>query len=158
MTDKIISQTLERFFKNFNQSVSFQKQEIILRPETDPRRVYFLQQGYVRLYSLTDLGKEITLNIFKPGTYFSMIWAIGNISNHFFFESITKVEVWVAPKDKLQQFLQNNPQILMDLTRRIMVGLDGVLTRQNYLVFSSAQTRVATALVLLAKKIGRAHV
>jgi len=60
---------IRSFFETFPQ-VSYKKEEIILRPDDPMPYVYYVESGYIRMYCLLPDGKELTLNIFKPGAYF----------------------------------------------------------------------------------------
>ena len=145
---------LENFFSQFK-LLRYRKGEVIFRAEDDPPGVFYLKQGYVRLYSLSDQGRELTFNIFKPGSYFSMMWALGGSPNGYFFEALTPVEVWRAPKDRLIEFIKKEPEVLFELTRRILVGLNGILAIMQSLLFGNGHTRVASVLLVAAKRFGK---
>jgi CRP/FNR family transcriptional regulator len=146
---------LDKFFIGFKPVRLYKKGEIIIRAGDIPNGVFYLKKGFVRLYSISSEGQEITFNIFKPGSYFPMFWAIGNSSNTYFFEAMTNIEVCRAPKNELIKFLKKEPEILFELTRRILVGLDGLLTMAEYRLFGSAYTRVASVILICAKRFGR---
>lgn len=145
---------LESFFAQFK-SIHFKKKEIILHPEENPENIFYLKTGFVRMYSVSEKGKELTLNIFKPEAYFPMTWAIGQIPNNYFFETMTEADLCRVPKKELISFLKTEPVILYDLTRRILVGLSGILIRLEYLLFGDARSRVASSLLLSARRFGK---
>jgi len=146
---------LDRFFDQFNSAHLYKKGEIILRADDNPSGVYYLKKGFVRLYAISREGQEITFNIFKPGSYFSMMWAIANTTNHHFFEAMTAVELQRAPKEKLLEFIKSQPDVLFELTRRILIGLSGLITEMEYLLFGNANIKVASVILLLAKRFGQ---
>lgn len=127
---------------------------MVLRADDDPPGVLYLKSGFVRLYSISPNGQEITFNIYKPSTFFPMTWAIGNSPNTYFFEAITPVEVWRAPKDKFLEFIKKEPDLLFDLTRRVFLGMDGLLTEIEYLLFGNAHIKIASILFILARRFG----
>jgi len=127
-----------------------------LHAEDTPQGVYYLKDGYVRLFSVSDLGKELSLNIFKPGSFFPMTWAIADVPNRYFFEALTDVAVLRMPKDEVVEFLKREPDILLDLTRRILVGLEATLARIQYLISGSASEKVAATILMLGKRFGKA--
>ena len=145
----------EQFFSQFNHVQLYKKNEIILRPNEEPKEVYFLKKGYVRLYLLAQTGQEITFNIFKPGTYFSMIGAIGNLPNFYFFEALTDVTLFGAPHGELIKFIKNNPRFLFSLTKRAFIGLDGIVRLTQSLLTGKAPERVASILLVLARRFGK---
>src|SRR4030065_72904 len=103
---------LDTFFERFK-TLRFRKREIILGAEEEPKGVFFIKSGYVRSYSISEEGREFTLNIYKEGTYSPATWALAEIPNTYFFEAMTPVELTKAPKEELLVFLRANPEILM---------------------------------------------
>jgi len=148
-----ISSKLNDFFSQFP-SFSYQKNEVILRAEDTPQGVYFVKNGYIRLYMLSLDGRELTFNIFKPGSFFSMMWAISNLPNSFYFQAMTEVDLYRAPKDKLVAHLKSNPDALFDLTQRILSGMDGLIAQMEFLLFGNAATRVISTILTSAKRFG----
>ncbi|MCL4417203.1 MAG: Crp/Fnr family transcriptional regulator [Patescibacteria group bacterium] len=148
-----LTQKLEKFFSKYK-SINYKKGEVILRPEDIPLGVFYIKSGYVKLYSVSDEGNELTLNIFKPHTYFSMMWTISDIKNSLFFEAMTNTELLRAPKEDVVKFLKSEPEILFDLTRRLLIGLDAILTRMDYLLLGDARSRVMSTVLSLIERFG----
>jgi CRP-like cAMP-binding protein len=145
--------SLEDFFSRFT-SIEFQKGDLLIRALENPPGIYYLRSGYVRLYSITETDNELTLNIFKPGSFFPMIWALGNLDNTFFFEALSPVSAWRAPKDQVVKFLRNQPTVFFDLTRRLTVGFNGLINHLGYLLSNNAQSKVISVLLMLARRFG----
>ena len=68
---------------------------------------------------------------------------------------MTPVELTKAPKEELLGFLRANPERLMDLTTRLLVGLNGLLVRIEHLLSKDAYHKVASAVFLAGKRFGR---
>ncbi|KKR59846.1 MAG: hypothetical protein UU19_C0049G0004 [Candidatus Curtissbacteria bacterium GW2011_GWD1_40_8] len=128
---------------------------MILRAQEEPKEVYFLKKGFVRLYLIALTGREITFNIYKPGTYFPMIWAIGNLPNFYFFESLTDTVVYRAPREKLLELVKNNPKLLFALTKRTYIGLDGIVRLTQALLTENARGKLISVLLVLGRRFGR---
>lgn len=146
---------IEGFFNQFDTKRTYNKKEVIVRADDNPPGVFYLKEGYARLYTVSPTGQELTLNIFKPGSYFSMMWAIGETRNTYFFEALTKIELLKAPKEALVEFVRQEPEVLFELTRRILIGLDGLLGVMESLMFGNAYNKVAMVLVIAAKRFGK---
>ncbi len=151
--DSVLTEKLEKFFSAYR-LLLLKKGELVIRPDDNPQGVYFLRNGYVRMYSIFEDGRELTLNIFKPQTYFSMIWTIGNLENTYYFQAMTEAELARAPKEQFLEFIKGNPEIMFDVTRRVLIGLDGLLTNVLHLLSGTAEKRVVAALFLSAKRFG----
>ncbi len=146
---------IEHFFNKFDTKRIYNKKEIIVRADDIPPGVFYLKEGYARLYTVSATGQELTLNIFKPGSYFSMMWAIGETQNTYYFEALTKIELLKAPKEALVEFVRQEPEVLFELTRRILIGLDGLLGVMESLMFGNSYNKVAIVLVIAAKRFGK---
>lgn len=145
---------LEDFFSKYK-LFRYQKGEAILRPGDTPQGVYLIKKGYVRLYSISENGEELTLIIFKPNDFFPLMWAINNTENTEYLEAMTSVEIWRSPKDKFLEFIKTNPDVFFELTSRILVRLGGLLERMQYLVFGSAYEKVASILLICVERFGK---
>lgn len=84
-----------------------------------------------------------------------MMWAIGQTQNTYYFEALTKIELWRAPKEALIEFIRQDPEVLFELTRRILIGLDGLLGVMESLLFGNASNKIATVLMIAAKRFGK---
>ncbi|MEX2028000.1 MAG: Crp/Fnr family transcriptional regulator [Candidatus Curtissbacteria bacterium] len=146
---------LDRFFSKFR-LLHFKKGEAILRPGDVPGGVFYLKKGYVRLYSVSKNGEELTLIIFKPGDLFPITWAINDTLNLYFLEAMTVVEVRKAPREGFLSFARGSPEIYFELSSRMMSRLDGLLRRMEYLVFGNAYAKVASIILICAERFGEA--
>jgi CRP-like cAMP-binding protein len=145
----------ETFFAQFKNLQKFKKNQLILSPAAEPSGIFFVKSGYVRLYLISESGKELTLNIFKPETYFSMIWALNDVPNIYFYESLTDVILLKAPKEEIVKYVQDNPGVLYDLTKRTLMGLDGMTRLMESLVTGNAYQQIASVLLVLARRFGK---
>lgn len=148
-----IEQKLGLFFKQFK-PLYYAKGQILIRPDDIPSGVFFLKRGYVRDYTISDSGEELTLIIFKPGDIFPLPWAINKEPIIRFLEAITPIEVWRTPREQFLGFLKKEPKVLLGLTSLIMVRFSGLLERMKYLVFGNAYTKVISILLICAKRFG----
>jgi len=145
----------ENFFTQFKAAQKFKKNQLILGPSAEPSGIFYLKSGFVRLYLVSESGKELTLNIFKPGTYFSMIWALNNTPNIYFYESLTEVLLLKAPKAEVVEFVESNPSVLYDLAKRTLSGLDGMTRLMEALLTGNANQQIASVLLVLVRRFGK---
>lgn len=148
-----VAKKLEDFFSQFKYQ-QYKKGEILVRADDDPQGIFYLTDGFVKMYAISKKGDEIVLNIYKPISFFPMTWAINNAPNMYYFEAITDVAVWRAPKEKVVEFLKSNPDVLYDLMSRVYQGIDGVLRRMTYLMAGNAYSRLITELLIQVKRFG----
>ena len=149
----MITEKVRSFFSKYPVT-AYKREEIILRPDDPVPYVYYVVSGFVRMYCLLPDGKELTLNIFKPDTYFPVFLILGNSANTYYYQTITPVQLKRTPKAEVLTFLQREPDVLFDFTSRISVGVNGLLSNIQYLLFGPASGRVASVLLILSRRFG----
>lgn len=154
MAGKSPLKKLEDFFAQF-QAIRYKKGETIVHAYDTPPGVFYLKNGYVRIYSISEEGKELTLIIFKPEDFFPITWAISGLPNTYSSEAITQTLVFRAPKANFQTFIKRNPDVFYELTTRMLVRLRGLMTRMEYMTFGSAYQKVASILAICAERFSR---
>jgi len=153
MTSLSIRQKIETFFTRYP-SVEYKKENILMQPDDDVLHIYYLRTGFVRMYSLMPDGKEFTINIFKPGSYFPLFLAFSGSKNTYFYEALTPIECNKIPKQEVIGFVKNNADVLFDFTTRISSGMHGLLHAMQYQLFGPVHKRLSATLFLLAKQFG----
>jgi len=143
----------ERFYKQFPIR-TYKKNEVLIRADDEPLGIFCLKKGYVRQYSISEEGMELTPHILKPVQYFPKIWALSDAPNIYIFEALTEVEVVRAPKKELVDFIKDKPLLLSELINRLLRDYTETLARIENLVFSDAYRRVISILLYITKHFG----
>lgn len=143
----------ENFYKQFSIR-SYKKGEMLIRADDDPVGIFCLTKGYVRQYTISKTGFELTLHILRPISYFPMVWAVNGTPNVYFFEALTPVEVGRAPRDQVVNFIKDKPTVIFELLSELIEDYAESLTRIEHLVFSDAYRRVISILLYIAKHFG----
>jgi CRP/FNR family transcriptional regulator len=153
-TNKV--EEFETFYKQF-QIRDYKKGEMLIRADDDPQGIFCLTKGYVRQYTISKTGYELTLHILKPISYFPMVWAINGTPNVYFFEALTQVEVGRAPREQVVNFIKDKPSIIFKLMSELLEDYAESMTRVEHLVFSDAYRRVISVLIYIIKHFGVKH-
>jgi len=151
--DTTKTKEFETFYKQFVIR-DYKKGEILIRADDDPQGIFCLTKGYVRQYTISKSGFELTLHILKPISYFPMVWAVNGTPNVYFFEALTPVEVGRAPRDQVVNFIKDKPSVIFELLSELIEDYAESLTRIEHLVFSDAYRRVISVLLYIAKHFG----
>ncbi|MFA6602216.1 MAG: Crp/Fnr family transcriptional regulator [Candidatus Shapirobacteria bacterium] len=146
----------ETFYQQFI-TRDYKKGEMLIRADDDPQGIFCLTKGYVRQYTISPAGNELSLHILKPISYFPMVWAINGTPNVYFFEALTAVEVGRAPREQVVSFIKDKPSLLFALMSELLEDYAETLTRVEHLVFSDAYRRVISILIYIAKHFGEPH-
>lgn len=152
--DEAIKAKVESFFKDY-QYRQYRKGEVLVRADEDPPGVFYLVNGKVRQYDITEQGAVVIVNIFKPPAFFPMSWAINQTPNTYFFEAMEPVELHLVPREDAVKFIRENPEIMFDLLSRLYHGTDGLLKRMTYLMGATAYSRVLLELIIAAQRFGQ---
>lgn len=151
--DSDVSKKLDNFFQQYK-SKNYKRHEILIRASDEPAGLFCLKEGVVRQYTISSSGEELTINVFKPVSMFPMVWIVNDSIGTHYFEAMTDVTVWVAPKKDVLEFLKKESDILFDLVKRIYKGLDGYFMRMENLMLGSAQARLIAEFLIYARRFG----
>lgn len=146
----IVATNLEPFFLQFK-PVSYNKGEHILRPGEELSGVFFIVSGYIRVYFVCEEGKEFTLNILGPGSYFPLMWLICDIPNRYFFQAMTQVTLKKAPKNQTMDFMKKHQGTFLALSHNLLMGINGFLERLQHLVLGDSQKKVAGCILFFSQ-------
>lgn len=149
----LAQQAITDFFRD-RENRRYGKGHILFGADADPDKAYFIRSGYVRSYSITPEGVELTVHIFSPLSCFPMMSILAGLSNRYFYEALTDIEISTAPKTEVAQFIRSNQTVLLDLATRLLSGLDKLTMRIEYLALQNSQKRTISALLFLAKHFG----
>lgn len=140
------------FFSRFHKRI-YKKGELILQPDEN-QGAFYITKGSVREYGISSQGVEISIHIFNPHAYFPMTWVIADVPNRYYYEALNDVHTFNAPKDEVLKFLQTNSAILFDLTKRLLIGVDKLTSRIEYLSYGKAYEKIVSIILYLARHFG----
>ena len=132
----------------------FARKTAIYTEGSNPRHVYFIKKGKVKIYKTSDDGKELILNILGENDFFGHI---ALLSNGKYTESATALEnceLTVLPAADFQTLLSTNREVSAKFVK--MLAGNVVLQEEQLLqlAYSSVRKRVANTLVLLHERYG----
>lgn len=144
---------LYKFFSKF-ELAHFKKGETFLRSGDLPQGIYYLKTGYVRLYSLSPQGKELTLVIYKPGEFFPVVFTFTARASIYYFETLSEATMYKAPREKFMQFINENQDIFTQVTLHIIERFETSLKRMESLTFGNVNSRLASVILIYTKRFG----
>lgn len=152
--DKKLQKTIDTFFSKF-QLLSYKKGDALLRAGEQPIGVSYLKKGLVRMYMISPVGEVFVIHVFRPGSFFPMMWVVNQTPNTYYYEAMTAASVYRAPASIVQKFVKENPDVLYRFTSRILSGLSGILRRMESLVTDGAYAKTAMIISYFAKRYGQ---
>lgn len=149
-----VDQKVSAYFSTFPRR-TYPKGHILIFGGENPEHILYLVSGKVRKYDVSYRGDEVIVNVFKPGAFFPMSWALNQAENSFFYKTEEETELHIVPADKALEFLEANPDVMLDLLSRLYRGMEGVLGRMVQLMAGSAKNRLAYELLIECRRFGK---
>ncbi|MBI4039059.1 Crp/Fnr family transcriptional regulator [Candidatus Daviesbacteria bacterium] len=146
-------------FANFFESVIKKPTRLIKKGAVlfnfgDPLNcIYFIQEGFVKLYRLSDEGRETTIYLYGPGNILGIraLTSEDETARHY-AEAITDLKMLTIPRWEYLEILTQNPEYVVDLTHTFMQRLNYTERKLEGFIAQDVVTRVA---IFLADVIER---
>ncbi|OGM05322.1 hypothetical protein A2715_05595 [Candidatus Woesebacteria bacterium RIFCSPHIGHO2_01_FULL_39_32] len=145
---------IDLFLKNVP-AKTYKKEKVLIKGGEPIEKIFFLLKGNVRQYLLTSSGEEINIHIFKPGSFFPIMLFIAKSQNRFYFETLTSVSLKAVNPQKVINFLKSEPDVLYDLTKRLSLGLNGMVNRLENTLGNDVRKRLLSLLAHFVKNFAR---
>lgn len=151
--DPGVKAKLDQFFANAK-TVTYSEGDFLILPHMEPRGVTYLLEGVVEKYDVTPEGNRVTVNVFKPGAFIPMSWAINRTENIYFYVAATDVRAKVADREATLDFVRQNADVMLDLLSRVYRGTDALLHRTVLTAGRRASVRFAFGLLTEVYRFG----
>lgn len=149
---KGMSTHLEDFFQR-GRHRNFLAGEVILNG-VEASGAFFIDQGFVKVYSIGDDGSQYLHIIYKRGEIFPLIWILKNIKRRVFYESISDVTVYEVDKPAFLVELKRNTGLSHETLQQLAEQFYMYADRLDNLQYKSAYERVVYRLLFLAGRFG----
>ncbi|MEH3112490.1 Crp/Fnr family transcriptional regulator [Pedobacter terrae] len=98
---------------------SYPKGSVIYEPGEQPRYVYFIKSGEVRMVTVSDEGKEFIQGIFKTGQYFGEPALLIDRPYLAFTIANKDSQLIAVSKEDFFELVKNDPDFSMELIRTL---------------------------------------
>jgi CRP-like cAMP-binding protein len=133
----------------------FVKNDILVQGNEEPSAVYFIQSGYVKAYSISQLGQQNLLLIHGTHEIMPLPWALdGPQKLGVFYEAMSDVTVSKTSKDYLRIAMGNNNWLAEQVLRQLVNTFTVYAQRIQNLGFRLPRERVIACLLDLATRFG----
>lgn len=124
---------------------------VFIEQETDSDVAYFIYEGGVRVYSISQDGEEIALATLGPGEIVGEMAIVDNEPRSAYVETIQDTKVLILSKNKLSEILSTHPEIVMNLIKNLSRKVRDANERMEDLVSKKLNERTWKILNVLAK-------
>lgn len=135
--------------------IPLRKSEAVFTPGERAETLFILDRGKVKISRLTEEGRELTLDILKPGDLFGeMAIARGGNRRSTNAEALEDSVVCAISRRDFEKLAASNPRLSFAVTRWIGGRLNRIESRFENLIFKNVRTRLMTVLRELSGPYG----
>lgn len=134
------------------QSLSYKKGEMIYRAGEESSSLYIVSRGKIKIYRITDTGKEIVLRILNQGDFMGEHALFTQSTYEDYAEAIEDTNVCVIQRSDLQQFLLKYPTISIKILSEFSNRLLNTEKQTTQFATEKVETRIALYLVECSKQ------
>ncbi len=132
----------------------FRKNEIILFEEDTNEYMYAILKGKVKVYRVTEDGKEIILAVHGEGEFFGEMSLIDQKTSPATVVAMTDSEVALLSRKEFFLLITHNPRVLEQLLLILCNRLRDSWQKVEMLNFKNASHRIKILLLMLARDHG----
>jgi CRP/FNR family cyclic AMP-dependent transcriptional regulator len=144
---------IEKYAHLFHEQ-DFKTKEIVFSEGDLGDAIYLLKTGHVRLYRLTEDGKELSLAILGPGDVFGELALFEESRRQTFAEALQDSHICAASVDDFTRLMSHKPQLTMMVASEIAKRRSEMETRIAGLAYGSVRSKLLHALRHLAREHG----
>jgi CRP/FNR family transcriptional regulator, cyclic AMP receptor protein len=144
---------IEKFAHLFRER-DYRPKEVVFAEGDLGDTIYLLKTGHVRIYRLTEDGKEITLAVLGPGGVFGELALFDEATRQTCAETIDNAHICAASVEDFTRLMAHRPQLTTMVAREIARRRNEMETRIAGLAYGTVRGRLATALLQLATEHG----
>lgn len=133
------------------QSVSFKRGEIIYHAGDASDSLYIVNKGKIRIYRLSENGKEQLLRILKPGDFTGELALFRSGQHESYAEAMVDTSVCMIRRDDLQQLLEKYPTISIKVLQEFSRRLEESEKQTARFATEKVETRIALFLAEFAE-------
>ncbi|RJX39541.1 Crp/Fnr family transcriptional regulator [Paenibacillus pinisoli] len=130
------------------------KHTFIQTPDTFIETLYFIKKGKVRLYRLSEEGKQFTLDILGEGNIFGEMEEFSLGTRGLFIETIVESDICMMDKERFRTYVIQHPQFMMNMLKAISERLSNMSSLAQNLALGKLHDKIIHALIELFSRFG----
>lgn len=127
----------------------------ILSPDDPPDRIHIIKKGRVRVYRMTQDGKQLTLDIHEKGTILGDMSLLGQ--DRFpeaYAEAIDDGVICTISPDELRRLIERYPIVGVNIIRHLSRRLESAERELEAMAYQRVDQRLARKLLDLGQRFG----
>ena len=134
---------------------TFARKSLIYLPSDQSDSVLLLASGRVKLYHITNEGKEAVLALIEPGELFGELALVAPGQREEFAEAMMPSRVILIRGDAVRDLMERHPEVSLEVSRLMGLRRRRTERRLKSLLFRSNRERLIHLLLELVEKYGR---
>lgn len=126
------------------------RRQIVYSPESAGEATYLLLDGKVKLFHMSDNGREVIVEIVQDGDAFGELLSPGR-GTHTWAETLTECEIAALARDQFGGLLRAHPDVALRLVEEMSQRLQQRASQIEDLALRSVPSRVASTLLRLGE-------
>lgn len=128
-------------------SVAFKKGEIIYRAGEAANSLYIIHHGQVKIYRLSESGKEQMIRILQPGDFTGEFALFKQSEHQAYAEALIDTQICFIRREDIQKLLSAYPAIALKILSEFSDRLEHAEKQATTIATEKVDTRIATFLV-----------
>jgi len=133
----------------------YKKGDYVYLPDQSSDKIFFLNEGRVKIGSYGDNGKEITKAILNKGEVFGELSMIGEEKRRDFAYAMEETKLCVLTTGEMKGLMKDHSNLSMFFMKIMGSRVLDMESRLESLVFKDSRSRIVEYLVGLVKKRGQ---
>lgn len=155
LTLEVFRKKLAQVFIIHGHRRTYGKKSMVFQLSDTANEAYFIEKGRARTFQITPEGKEVTFDIWNPGTSFGLVELLLNYPRIRYTETMSNnTTLLVMSKEQLTKLVFANPEICFDIARIMGFYLLKYQRLVEDLAIRSVQGRVIQLILRLSKERG----
>lgn len=125
------------------------KNTLVQLPKNNPNGIFFIKKGKLKVYTLSEEGKQFTLGIMSTGKAFGQTRHFSLGTEDFYIESMEVSLICKFEESGFNQFVENNPPFLLE----VLGQLSQTIKEQNIMLEQLANHNVEHRLIFWLCKL-----
>ncbi len=131
---------------------TYKKKDVIFEEGGNPRQVFYIEVGVVKVYKTNEFGKELILEVLKTGDFLGYIPVISESNYTESAAALEDSKLRLIPKMDFINLLYHDPNVLAHLVKLLANEVTEKESQLLNLAYHSVRRRVAEALLQLYDK------
>ncbi|WP_445480517.1 Crp/Fnr family transcriptional regulator [Lysinibacillus irui] len=130
------------------------KGTLITSPNTSQKRLYLIKSGKVRMYTISNDGKELTIDVLGTGHVFGEISLFAPGPHYIYSKAIEDSVICSIDKVQFEQIIMEKPDIALKIIKILSTRLKEMEEMMEQMAYGSVRNKLLFLLNRLSEKFG----